>query len=113
MAKAKDATLAIKRAAAGLPGAVAGESCNQVSYKVGRKAYLYIGPGKKGVGYKAMFSLDDSLSEAKKLAAQDPQRFEVGAGNWATTRFSDEEPLPEGLWNRWLSESYKGASEKK
>ena len=106
----RDPTKALKEAAAALPDVVEGTSCNQSSYKAGKKAFLYVGPGPKGVGFKAMFSLGASLDEAKDLAKSAPDRFEVGAGNWVTTRFSAETPLPKKIWGRWLKESYAAAT---
>ena len=61
MPGAKDPTKAIRKAAAALPNVVEGTSCNQTSYKAGKKAFLYVGPGTKGIGYKAMFKLEVSL----------------------------------------------------
>ena len=117
MPAAKDASKALKKAAADMPGTVEGTSCNQTSYKVGTKAFLYVGPGAKGIGYKAMFKLDASMNEAKELAKSDPERFEVGTGNWVTARFSATAPLPRKIWGRWLKESYattnQGGSTKK
>ena len=112
MPAAKDPTKALKKAAAALPNVVEGTSCNQTSYKVGNKAFLYVGPGTKGIGYKAMFKLEASLEEAKDLAKSEPERFELGVGNWVTTRFSDEDPLPKKVWSRWLKESHAGATKK-
>ena len=110
MPTAKDPTKALKEAAATLPNMVEGTSCNQTSFKVGKKAFLYIGPGPKGIGYKAMFKLDESVEEAKELANSEPERFQVGVGNWVTARFSAEEPLPKKIWSRWLKESYATAT---
>lgn len=110
MPGAKDPTKTLKKAAAALPNAVEGTSCSQTSYKTGKKAFLYVGPGAKGIGYKAMFKLEASLEEAKLLARSEPERFELGVGNWVTTRFSGEEPLPKEIWSRWLTESYAGAA---
>jgi hypothetical protein len=107
VARAKDPTKALKEAAAALPDVVEGLSCNQASYKVGKKAFLYVGPGPKGVGFKAMFKLDASREEAEALAASEPDRFE--AGPWITTRFTAEDPLPKKVWGRWLKESYAAA----
>ncbi len=112
MAGAKDPSIAMKKAAAALPNVVEGTSCNQTSYKAGKKAFLYVGPGTKGIGYKAMFKLDASLEEAKDLAKIQPERYELGVGNWVTTRFSGEEPLPKKIWRNWLKESHAGAAKK-
>ena len=110
MPGAKDPTKALKTAAAALPNVVEGTSCNQTSYKAGKKAFLYVGPGTKGIGYKVMFKLEVSLKEAKDLAKSEPERFELGVGNWVTTRFSAEDPLPKKIWSSWLKESHAGAT---
>lgn len=106
MAATKDPTKPLMTAAAELPDVVEGTSCNQSSYKVGRKAFLYVGPGPKGVGFKAMFKLEASVEAARALSESEPARVEVGVGNWVTTRFTAEEPLPKKIWSRWLKESY-------
>ena len=111
MARARDPTEALKKAAAALPDAAEGTSCNQTSYKAGKKAFLYVGPGAKGVGFKAMFKLDESLEQAKDLAKSEPDRFELGTGNWVTARFSSESPLPQKIWSRWLKEAHGAAAE--
>lgn len=105
-----DPTDAIRARAAAFPAVASGTSCNQSSFKVGKRAFLYIGPGAKGRGFKAMFKLDDSMPEAKELAATRPDRFEVGSTGWVTTRFTAEEPLPEAVWENWLEESYELAA---
>jgi hypothetical protein len=110
MAGAKDPTRALRKAAGALPDIVEAISCNQTSFKAGKKAFLYVGPGAKGVGYKAMFKLEASLAEAERLAKTEPERYEIGVGNWVTTRFSAEEPLPKTIWSRWLKESHAGAT---
>ena len=111
MPTAKDPTGALRKAAAALPDVVEGTSCSQTSYKAGKKAFLYVGPGAKGIGYKAMFRLEASLNEAKGLAKSEPDRFEIGKDNWVTTRFSAENPLPKKIWSGWLRESYAAATQ--
>ena len=110
MPGAKDPTKALKMAAAQLPNVEEGMFCNQTSFKLGKKAFLYVGNGAKGIGSKAMFKLEASLEEAKGLAKGEPHRFELGVGNWVTTRFSAEDPLPKKIWSRWLKESYAVAT---
>lgn len=106
MASDADPTAAIRDRAAAFPSVAKGTSCNQSSFKVEKRAFLYIGPGAKGVGFKAMFKLDASIPQANELAEELPHRFEVGSTGWVTTRFTAEEPLPEDLWTAWLDESY-------
>jgi len=110
MPKAKDPTEPMRKVAGALPDAVEAMSCNQTSFKAAKKAFLYVGPGAKGVGYKAMFKLEASLEEAERLSLSEPDRYQLGVGNWVSTRFSAENPLPKALWNRWLKESYAGAT---
>ena len=50
------------------------------------------------------------LEEARGLAKIEPERFELGVGNWVTTRFSAEDPLPKKIWSSWLKESHAGAT---
>jgi hypothetical protein len=79
-----------------------GTACTQASFKVGKRAFLFV--GEQGGRYKAMFKLKSSLPEAEKLAAEHPDDFQVGS--WVTARFSAEKPLPKRLWSKWLDESY-------
>lgn len=113
MAAEKDPTKAICDAAAALPDAIAGTSCNQTSFKLGKVAFLYIGPGAKGVGYKAMFKLDGSVDQATKLAEKEPDRYQVGSTAWVTVRFTAEKPLAKTIWQKWLKESYGIVAKKK
>jgi hypothetical protein len=106
MTNSPDPTEAIRKAAAAFPGVARGTSCNQSSFKAGKGSFLFIGPGKKGMGFKAMFKLADSLPQALELAAKEPTRFEVGKTGWVTARFTSEEPLPKHIWEKWLAESY-------
>ena len=93
--------------ASAYPDTNTGESCNQYSFSVGKRKFLFVGPGAKGVGLKAMFKLKDSMPEALKLSKEEPKRFEVGKTGWVTARFSDEHPIPAELFDAWLQESYE------
>jgi hypothetical protein len=106
MARSQDPTDAIRRQAVKFPGVAKGTSCTQNTFKAGKGTFLFIGPGPKGQGFKAMFRLKASMPEARKLAAQDPTRFEVGSTGLVTARFTAEEPLPKRIWGKWLAESY-------
>ena len=112
MPSASDPTFLIRKKAVAFPGVSTGSSCNKSSFKAGRGAFLYIGPGAKGQGFKAMFKLRRSMAHVRKLAAKTPERFGVGSTGWVTTRFTAEEPLPRSIWEAWLEESYEltGAS---
>lgn len=107
MTKKLDPIEQIEAEAASYSNVTTGQSCNQTSFKVGKGTFLFIGPGPKGQGFKAMFKLKDSMPEAQKLADREPKKFEVGKTGWVTTRFSAEEPLPRKIWEKWLLESYQ------
>ena len=46
------------------------------------------------------------VGEADRLAAKQPDRFDVGSTAWVTARFTAEELMPKSLWQKWLDESY-------
>ena len=107
MANASDPTDPIRRKAVTFPAVAKGTSCNQASFKACNGSFLFIGPGAKGKGYKAMFKLERSIAQAQRLAAKDPDGFQVGSTGWVTARFTAENPLPQSIWGRWLDESYE------
>jgi hypothetical protein len=107
MARPEDPTDPIREVAAAFSAVAKGTSCNQASFKTAKGSFLFIGPGPKGKGFKAMFKLDRSMPKARQLAASDPDRFEVGSTGWVTTRFTAEKPLPKSVWGKWLKESYE------
>lgn len=109
MAHNSDPTESIRKEATKLPGVVTGTSCNQTSFKVGKKSFLFLGPGAKGVGFKAMFKLSDSLPQARELEKKDPDRYGAGATGWVSVRFTAEKPLAKTIWSKWLKESFAEA----
>ncbi|MCH9681021.1 MAG: hypothetical protein K0V04_06285, partial [Deltaproteobacteria bacterium] len=113
MAPTTDPTESLRNQAASMPSVASGTSCNQSSFRVGKTAFLFVGPGPKGQGYKAMFKLDHLRGEAAKLSAKNPQRVQVGSTGWVTTRFTADDPLPRSIWGPWLEESYAIVTAKK
>ena len=102
-----DPTDPIRQKAVTFPGVAKGTACTQSSFKAGRGTFLFIGPGPKGQGFKAMFKLKQSMPQAVKFAAKEPGRFEVSTTGWVTTRFTADKPLPKAIWQKWLAESYE------
>jgi hypothetical protein len=104
-ASKKDPTEPIRLKASRYPAVDEGTACTQSSFKTGKRAFLFI--GMQGGRYKAMFKLQESMSEASKLAEKEPDRFEVGSTAWVTARFTADKPMPKKLWEKWLDESYE------
>lgn len=108
-----DPTDPIREKAASYPEVAKGTSCTQSAFKAGRGTFLFIGPGPKGEGFKAMFKLRESMPDAEAWAAAEPARFEVGKTGWVTARFTAQQPLPRTIWEPWLDESYAITTKKK
>ncbi len=106
MPRAADPLAAIADQAGAMPDVTESTSCNQRAFKVGKNAFLYLGPGPKGQGFKAMFKLERSRARAAELAETQPDRFGVGSTSWVTARFTAEKPLPKSIWAKGLKESY-------
>ncbi len=99
-----DPSQPIRHKAASYPDVIEGTSCTQSSYKIGKKAFLYI--GMQGGRHKAMFKLQASLPEASELASKEPDCYAVGSIGWVTARFTSDKPLPQEVWEKWLDESH-------
>lgn len=100
-----DPTEPIRQRASEYPNVAEGTSCTQSSFKTKKSAFLYI--GEQGGRFKMMFKLKASREDAARLAKERPKDFQLGTGAWVTARFSEEAPLPDALWTRWLDESYE------
>lgn len=98
-------TLAMREHATGYPEVDEGTACTQSSFKTGGRAFLFVGA--QGGRFKAMFKLSASRQQARELAQQSPNNFQIGSGQWITARFSAEAPMPVKLWRKWLDESYE------
>ncbi len=107
VARNQDPTEAIRIAAGKFSNVAAGTACNQSSFKTGKNSFLFIGPGTRGVGFKAMFKLGKSMEQARRLASKEPDRFDAGNSGWVTARFTAEQPLQKTIWQKWLKESYE------
>ncbi len=105
-----DASQKIRIKAGKYAGVAEGTACTQASFKVGKTAFPFI--GEQGGRHKAMFKLKASRAEAQELATARPKDFQIGSSPWVTARFSDDDPLPEAIWRRWLDESYALSAKK-
>jgi hypothetical protein len=100
---------ALRRAALRHPDTHEGVSCEGTSLekrtvKAHRKAFVFLGVA------DVMVKLRESLSEAKRLAAREPDRYRAGAHGWVKASFADGEPPPLALLKRWIDESYRVAA---
>src|SRR5947207_7873268 len=71
------------------------------TFKVKGKAFLFVGRT------EVRLKLADSIAEARKLAAKEPDRYSVGANGWTKIMFDDRHPLQIAVVKRWIGESYQ------
>jgi hypothetical protein len=81
--------------------ACAGTALESHTVKVRNKAFLFLGKS------DVMIKLGESVTEATKLASKTPDQYKVGAHGWVKVMFSDGNPPPPGLLERWIDESYR------
>jgi hypothetical protein len=98
-------TEAIRALAMKFPGVSEGISCNKCAFKAGGKAFLFM--GMDGDSWNLMLKLKDSLPEATRLAANEPNRYGVGGHSWVSLTFAHGESPPGGLLERWMEESFR------
>src|SRR4051794_20129220 len=105
-------TKSLRTFASKLPDAEEGIACEgtaleKVTYKVRKKAFLFLGT--KDVMLKLFTS--HSRREAERLAAREPARFKVGSSGWVSVQLEGDPPLE--ILQKWIAESHGGyASEK-
>lgn len=97
---------ALRRAALRHPDAREGVSCEGTSLekrtvKAHKKAFVFLGVS------DVMVKLRESLPEATRLAAKQPDRYRAGAHGWVKATFIDGEVPSLALLERWIDESYR------
>jgi predicted DNA-binding protein (MmcQ/YjbR family) len=97
---------ALRRAALRYPDTHEGISCEGTSLekrtvKAHKKAFVFLGEA------DLMVKLRESLPEAKRLAAKQPERYRAGAHGWVKATFAEDELAPMALLERWIDESYR------
>lgn len=102
---------AIRKLALKFPETEEGSSCNKLSYKAGKKAFLYLGGNEES--YSLMLKLVDSYAEAEKLAKKHPEVYRPGKAGWVSIEYATTQAPPKGLLERWLEESFRALVPKK
>jgi predicted DNA-binding protein (MmcQ/YjbR family) len=104
-AAGSDPAQALRRFALRYPEAQEGVSCSKSAFRAGDKAFLFV--AMEDHPHTAMVKLRESQAEAATLASKEPGRYTVGAHGWVTVTFSDDEPPPLDVLERWIDESYR------
>jgi hypothetical protein len=99
-------TEALRTVALRYPEAEEGVACEGTAaekrtIKARGKAFLFLGVT------DAMLKLRASLDEASGLAAEEPNRYRVGAHGWVTITFGDAGPPALDRLVGWVDESYR------
>jgi hypothetical protein len=71
------------------------------TFKVSGKAFLFVSAA------NIRLKLKESLAEATRLAAKEPDRYEAGALGWVKVTFGDDTPLALDTLKKWIAESYR------
>ena len=96
----------------GLPDVQKGVACEgtaveRVTFKAGKKAFLFLGMG------DAMVKLKKSLPDASKRAKKEPGRYKAGAGGWVKVMWTPESSPDLDVLKKWVEESYRLMTETK
>ena len=76
-----------------------GTALESSAFKVRKKTFLF------ARDVEMMIKLDESLPEARRLAAQGANDFRVGAGGWVSVKFGAGKLPAKELLSRWIAES--------
>lgn len=98
----------LRDTAMALPEASEGESCVNRAFRVGKKAFFYL--GEKPAHVYVMLKLTDSYADAVAMA--DP-RVDPGKHGWVTLRFQADDHLDSATMERWVVESYRALMPKR
>jgi hypothetical protein len=101
---------ALRSFASKLPDVEEGIACEgtaleKVTYKVRKKAFLFLGTK------DLMLKLSDSRREAEKLAAKEPAHFKIGSSGWVSVQLEGDPPL--ATLQKWIVESHRGHADEK
>lgn len=78
-----------------------GTAAECTTYKINKKAFLFVRPK------AAMVKLGASIAEAAKLEAAAPELYRVGIGGWVTITLNGAESPDANVLERWIAESYQ------
>ncbi len=98
----------LRAAAMALPEASEGHSCVNRAFRVGKKAFFYL--GEKPAHIYAMLKLTDSYESAAEM---DDPRVAAGKNGWVTLRFQADDHPDAATMERWVVESYRALVPKK
>jgi hypothetical protein len=71
------------------------------NFKARNKAFLFMSAS------ELRLKLRESLPEAARLAAKEPDGYEVGAHGWVKVALKADRPPSSGLLEAWIDESYR------
>ena len=81
--------------------ACAGTAVECAKFQVRKKSFLFVGHD------HVRLKLNDSLTEAVRLAKKEPARYSAKPTNyWVKVSFTPDNPPPIALVERWIEESY-------
>jgi predicted DNA-binding protein (MmcQ/YjbR family) len=102
---------ALKKHAAGKPGAWEDHPWGETAYKAGTKMFVILGLGKGR--YAMTCKLPDSAEAATTMFRwADPTGYGLGKSGWVTASFAPTDDVPKDLLLQWIDESYAAIAPK-
>ena len=110
--KAPAAWKALKKFAAGKPGAWEDHPWGETVYKVGKRVFVFLGSADSGYGMSC--KLPDSAEAAITMFSwAEPTAYGLGKSGWVSACFEAKANVPVDLLKEWIDESYTAVAPKR
>ncbi|HTO97384.1 MAG TPA: MmcQ/YjbR family DNA-binding protein [Myxococcales bacterium] len=103
---------ALKKHAAGKPGAWEDDPWGETVYKVGKKVFVFLGHPDYGYGLSCKLS-DSGEAAITMFSFAEPTGYGLGKAGWVSARFEAKEDVPVDLLKQWIDESYAAVAPKR
>jgi predicted DNA-binding protein (MmcQ/YjbR family) len=110
--KASAAWKALKKFAAGKPGAWEDHPWGETVYKVGKKVFVFLGSADSGYGMSCKLP-DSSEAAITMFSWAEPTGYGLGKAGWVTARFEPKDDVPVDLLKEWIDEGYTAVAPKR
>lgn len=103
---------ALKKHAAGKPGAWEDHPWGETVYKVGKKVFVFLGNSEGELGLSCKLP-DSSEAAITMFSWAEPTGYGLGKSGWVSARFGARDDVPADLLQQWIDESYLAVAPKR